>query len=254
MWEESSRVAVKREPQGNARRPLGAHTFDLYRVDRPRREASTHREALAAESLLKTRLGEASRGYSGSGSHAHDTGSEMPSRVGKKTHGRPRGSMAETLTLGRQVAEARADGTPLAFIVEALYTRQTSELSEPQLRAMRSSEPKKALSYAEKIANAADGLATPHRSTSKAVANAMRRYQARSKDHRERYQHFDASSLARRSAPAEFWQSAAELLSLRVELERAMATASGRTPNTKRLELNAAACRAQAGINGCNRA
>jgi hypothetical protein len=103
-------------------------------------------------------------------------------------------------------------------------------------------------------ANEADGLApTPRRSSSPAVAIALRRYQAQSQEHRERYQHFDASSLARRSAPAEFWQSAAELLSLRVELERAMATASGRTPNTKRLELNAAACRAEAGITGRNR-
>jgi hypothetical protein len=173
------------------------------------------------------------------------SGSQRPG-VGKKTPGRPRGSQAGTLTLGRQLREARENGTPRAFIVEALYTRQTSELSEATLHAMRSNEPAQALGYAERVANEADGLATTRRSTSKVVANALRRFHAYSRDHRKQYALFDASDLYRRTAPAQYWESAAELRSLHVELQRAMAKASGRTPNTSHIERQAAACRAEA--------
>jgi hypothetical protein len=91
-----------------------------------------------------------------------------------------------------------------------------------------------------------DAEPPPRRSTSRAVANAQLRHHEHSEDHRERWQLLDTSSLARRTAPAECWESAAVLRSLRVELERAMAAASGRTPNTSSLERPQAECTARA--------
>ena len=95
-----------------------------------------------------------------------------------------------------------------------------------------------------KAADRADGLPpTPRRSSSPALAIALRRYQAHSQDHRRQYALFDASGLYRRTA---HWESAAELRTLHVELQQAMAKAGGRTPNTSHIERQAAACRAEA--------
>src|SRR5438105_4570600 len=85
--------------------------------------------------------------------------------------------------------------------------------------------PKKRLGHAQSVAAQADGLPLPPPRSTSAVLVPLRRYHARSEDHRERYQLYDASAHARRSAPRGYWKSLATLLDLRIELERAMARA-----------------------------
>jgi hypothetical protein len=86
----------------------------------------------------------------------------------------------------------------------------------------------KKLSNARLAALRSRGLTATRLSTSPSVGKALRKYHAHSAEHRSSYQWFDALSASRRSAPPEYWPSLAKLLSLRIDLETAMATASGR--------------------------
>lgn len=87
-------------------------------------------------------------------------------------------------------------------------------------------------------ANEADRLPPARRSTSPAVGLALRSYQKQSADHRAVY--------GEASRSPEAWESAARLLDLRLNLERAIAKASGSTRDFSGIEHNAARHRAEA--------
>ena len=177
------------------------------------------------------------------------------------------------------VRDAREGGHPLSYLVECLYSRRESELSARLLRLMRSSDPDalaRALRRAEAAAYTADHVPVPYHPTSRAVGDAIRSYEAHSQEHRKRYGSYEGPAATtvffgavdggedpeppggrrdelylvggdpRSSAPPEFWESVADLLDRRIDLERAMAKASGRAISTASLERKAVAYRARA--------
>ena len=80
-----------------------------------------------------------------------------------------------------------------------------------------------------RAANVADGLLPPARfSTPMAVKvlRALDAFHAHSAGHRERYQHVEGPGGGPKTS--DYWESAATWRSLLIDLERAMATASGR--------------------------
>jgi len=156
-----------------------------------------------------------------------------------KSCGRPRGATgahSATVRLGAQVDDALSDGTPLSYLVECWRSWEDEPRRDPHTIARK-------LRHAHR---AATGDRAP-RSTSPAVACALRRYHEHSARHRaDGYLRLDADAQARRSAPAAYWASVAELLRLRVELAHMLANASRRPANTSHLERQAAMCRAHA--------
>ncbi len=146
-----------------------------------------------------------------------DTGAHQPHLGAEKTRGRPRGHHGETVRQGREVREALEQGIPLGVQVANLLSHGIISDAKTLRRRL-------------KAANKTDDLpSAARRSSSPAVTHALQRFRARSAAHR-RYELYDASSVHRRAAPSDYWESLAALCELRAELERAMADASGRLP------------------------
>jgi hypothetical protein len=147
----------------------------------------------------------------------------QPSQQGTKKLGRPAGSSgahAQTIRLGRQVRDCLERGEPLNLLVANLASRPREEGgNDTEAKAVA-----RKLRHALRAADRADGQSTAPRSSSPAVAIALRRFRAYSQQHRERgYLHFDGIAALRRDAPAEYFESAAQLRHLHAELVRAMA-------------------------------
>jgi hypothetical protein len=143
----------------------------------------------------------------------------------KSARGRPQGHSTATIQKGRAVPDALADGAPLNYLA-ACSPGWVGVAPHGTLYALNVETDSKTLRRWLKAADEADGRATPRRSSSPAVAEAIRRYHAHSAPHRERYQYLEGSALARRAAPPKYWASLDELMFRRAKLERAMAKAS----------------------------
>jgi hypothetical protein len=142
----------------------------------------------------------------------------QPSQQGTKL-GRRSGVHARTIRLGRQVRDCLERGEPLNLLVANLASRPREEGgNDTEAKAVA-----RKLRHALRAADHADGQSTAPRSSSPAVAIALRRFRAHSQRHRERgYLRFDGIAALRRNAPAEYFESAAQLRHLHAELVRAL--------------------------------
>jgi hypothetical protein len=144
-----------------------------------------------------------------------DADTEAPELGARNSRrGRKPGSHPNTVKLGRQVRGALEQGLPLGVLVANLQSQGVISDQKTLRRQL-------------KAANRADGLPeAERRSSSPAVTRALRAFKAHSAEHYQRYQHLEGPGGGPKGL--EYWESAAIWRSLIIDLEKAMATASGR--------------------------
>ena len=171
----------------------------------------------------------------------YDSGADRP-ELGPKKLGRPRGTVGahkRTLELGERVIEELAIGTPLRYLAEAVYSHAPLDLERDErgLIVVKADGPRAEPAQrviARRLRNAraavlrASGQPVTPLPTSPAVGRALRAFHEHGDRHRDAYLWIDGSAAARRAAPQEYWASPAKLIALRIDLESAMARASGR--------------------------